>query len=324
MWARKLKIRFDGVEVGTTPMLIPSISSRINIDINSIISTSTAVIDGPLLVSAYDLFYLDKIPDLSFPSIIFLDSGGYECRVDKDLSELGLYKPIPQDWTRDKHISVIKKWCCDKPTVIISYDHPNEPDTIKNQIENAKCLFHGRDDILKEILIKPDPGNRFIKHDQLVESINSFDAFDIIGFTEKELGSSILDRMVAIANIRNELDKRKIEKPIHIFGSLDTITTPLYYFSGADIFDGLSWLRFIYDKGKTLYIDSYGPMKYGVHETSKRIWASNLYLNYNYLRRLQLDLEQFQSDNKFDRFGENSEFFAKAYRDLIDKVGGGL
>ncbi len=49
--------------------------------------------------------------------------------------------------------------------------------------------------------------------------------------------------MQNIAKLRKALDKAGLNIPLHVFGSLDTVTTPLYFLAGADIFDGLTWLR---------------------------------------------------------------------------------
>lgn len=82
--------------------------------------------------------------------------------------------------------------------------------------------------------------------------------FHALGVTEKELGGNFKERMINIARIRKALNGVGLENmPIHIFGSLDTVSTPLYFVAGADIFDGLTWLRFAYYKGMTIYRQNY-------------------------------------------------------------------
>src|SRR5260221_13350584 len=41
--------------------------------------------------------------------------------------------------------------------------------------------------------------------------------------------------------------------PIHIFGCFDPQTIPYLFFSGADIFDGLSWMRYYFRDGHSFY-----------------------------------------------------------------------
>lgn len=320
MLARKMKLELNGTEIGTTPMLITSFSSRINLDLCKTLEIIRKFISGPILLSAYDLQYTQKFPPIDFPEVIFIDSGGYECSIDDIISEVGYYRPDSLTWNRELHLETLKKLKNDIPTVIISYDHPNRRETIEKQIENAKELFDGRDNILKEILIKAEEKNLMINIDKIIENIDSISSFDILGLTEKELGDSLFSRMLTIAKIRKEMDKKGIEMPIHIFGSLDTITTPLYYFSGADIFDSLSWLRFTFYDGGTFYTEGIGSKIHGIHEDINFISMLNLIYNYNYLQELKKDLEKFQSSENFDIFKGNAEFFENTYNELKKEI----
>src|SRR5208337_3582556 len=236
-------------EVGPTPLLVPSLSSRVNLPMRKTIGILGDVVTGPFLISAYDFHYTRQFPEISFSELLFLDSGGYEVAKENDI-DIGLYKPDSKPWTRSLHLDSINKWPKNLPTVVISYDHPKERQSLQSQIQHATELFQNRDDVISEFLIKPE--TKISKRVDLKNLLNSLELladFDILGITEKELGKSILENMIAIAKIRLKMKDIGMEKPLHIFGSLDPITTPLYYFSGADIFDGLSWLRFIFDNG---------------------------------------------------------------------------
>jgi len=307
-------------------MLIPSISSRANIPMTKILETIPDYVTSSLLISTYDLFYLRKeFPDISFPELVFLDSGGYESRKEKEIADIGLYKPNAKKWSRELHQKAVDGWSTDIPTVLISFDHPSERESFSDQIQHARELFQRNPGFLKEFLIKPrSQDSKFIDIKRLKENISDFNEFDIIGFTEKELGNSIFKRMIAIAQIRLLMEELEIEKPLHIFGSLDTITTPLYYFSGADIFDGLSWLRFIFDHGKTMYVDSFGPKKMGIELSIDDMWTISMFENYLYLTQLTNDLEKFQATQNFDIFKGNRAFFQTACKKLDAKVGGVL
>lgn len=324
MLARKMRLMCNGVVVGTTPMIVPAFSSKANIDICKILEIMSETITGPILISAYDARYAKNFPSITFPDLIFLDSGGYECLRDQNVSEIGFYQPKPQPWKIEMHLDVLKEWPKDIPTVLISFDHPLERKSTEEQIEDAKVLFnefHETDNISKEILIKPETMERKRIHlNDITKNLESLSTFDILGFTEKELGKSIFDRMTTIAKIRVEMDRLEIRKPIHIFGSLDTVTTPLYYFSGADIFDGLAWLRFVFHEGETLYIDSFGPKLHGIQTNLDMLYMTTIALNYNYMLRLKMNLEKFQSTGKFDHFENNSDFFNDAFENLKVKV----
>jgi hypothetical protein len=328
MLAKKFNLRLDNGEVvGTTPMLVPSISSRINIDITKIIEMISETITGPILISAYDMKYIESFPPISFPSILFVDSGGYECAKDREISEIGLYRPDSHQWNRDKHSQIIESLETSPPTkVVISYDHPSERISIEEQIRSAKELFNKKEGIIKELLIKPesiDPNRLDIKG--VMQNVEAFSPFDIIGFTEKELGPSVLERMKAIAKIRREMNRNDINIPIHVFGSLDPVTTPLYYMSGADIFDGLSWLRFIFSGYNTFYIDSFGPLNNGIEVSMKQIWGINVAKNYQYITRLNMNLGMFKSTGEYKFLGEHKDhpdFYKNSYEYLIGEIGG--
>jgi len=326
MLARKIALHSDkwGV-VGSTPMLVPSLSSRVNIEYRKTLDVLSEVITGPFLLSAYDFYYTNPFPKITFSELIFLDSGGYESAIEKEVAEFGLYKPDPRDWNQNKHLAAIQRWDDEIPTVIVSYDHPSERMSIEKQIKNAIKLFKRKAGIIKELLVKPESKtSRRINLNKFFNNVDKIANLDILGFTEKELGNSILNRMIAIAQIRQQLERHSIEIPLHIFGSLDTITTPLYYISGADIFDGLSWLRFVFDEGNTYYINTYGPEIFGIHENSDGVWIRCVYQNYNYLGRLKIDLEHFQSTNDFRKLGNKSALFENAFNDLNEKMGGVL
>lgn len=322
MLARRLTLRLDGIPVETTPMLVPSISSRINIDISKVIEVISETLTGPSLISAYDMNYIKDLPLLSKSTLTFIDSGGYECAKEHEVSEIGLYRPGALEWNRELHLETIKGLDTTPPKVIVSYDHPCERKSIDSQIRDAKSLFREKNDVIKELLIKPESiGSNRVDIRQVIQNLDSVSPFDIIGFTEKELGRSVLERMIAIARIRKEMDKSRLNIPIHIFGSLDPITTPLYYLSGADIFDGLAWLRFIFAKDSAHYIDSQGPFNEGIHENMGQIWAMSIAKNHNFIRRLTMDFEKYHDTGDYGCLGPKHEFYKQSYEYLKVKIG---
>jgi hypothetical protein len=144
--------------------------------------------------------------------------------------------------------------------------------------------------------------------------------FDVIGLTEKELGKTILERMKNIAELRLELDKLKIKAPIHVFGSLDPISSPLYFLAGAEIFDGLTWIRFGYHEGSAAYLHNVGAKKIGIDKTESSVKLRMLSDNYFYLIDLQNQMTKFLIDEDFSRFQFNGDFFREAYDLLRTKV----
>lgn len=313
--AKKRSIRLAGEEVARTPMLVPSFSSKGFSEVQKIAELSAEFIDGPALVSAYDVHYKKISPPFNFPSLIFLDSGGYEASKDLDLSDLGdavEYKP--QTWTREMYESVVDSWESLQPTIFISYDHHKDRLPFLDQVKRAKDLAPKRQPALLEILIKPETiDQRFVQVENVLKNVRKLDDFAVIGVTEKEIGNSIAERMKNIARIRRALDAAGLETPIHVFGSLDTVTTPLYFLAGADIFDGLTWLRFAYFSGLTVYKHNFSALHLGMdakeYQINGRCWTNNYY----YLQKMELEMKRYLLTHDMSAFGFHSKEFAAAF-----------
>jgi hypothetical protein len=164
MLARRRTIRIDGAEVERTPLLVPSFSSKGFPDVAKVVATTSEVIDGPALVSAYDLWHKNLKPPFDFATLLFLDSGGYEAGKDVELSDVGDRDHKPLEWSRERHEEVLAAWAPAVPSVLISYDHPLERLPVSDQIQRARSLAPGRTRVGREILLKPEtPEQRFLQ-----------------------------------------------------------------------------------------------------------------------------------------------------------------
>ena len=220
------------------------------------------------------------------------------------------------------HETVLDKWSSTAPTVFISYDHPAERLPIAKQIERVTRMAPTRTDVLREILLKPETQTQtLLKIDSVLPHTTALTTFDIVGVTEKEIGNSILTRMENIARLRKALDNERPDVPIHVFGSLDTITTPMYFLAGADIFDGLTWLRFAFHDGYTMYKHNYGAVELGVKTGSHIIDGRCWFHNYGYLVELQLEMRRFLNSGDFKSFKHHAELFERAYGSMRETVG---
>ena len=88
MLAAKRTININGKNVCKTPIMVPSISSKGFPNAKEILETVKEVVADSLLISAYDLYYDHINSDVSFPELLFVDSGGYECSEFVDYSEI--------------------------------------------------------------------------------------------------------------------------------------------------------------------------------------------------------------------------------------------
>jgi hypothetical protein len=220
------------------------------------------------------------------------------------------------------HESQLANWQPTVPSVLISYDHPKERLPIKAQIERAKAMASNRNGFLREILLKPETATQtLLQMPDIIQNVHGLADFDVIGLTEKEAGHSILDRMKSIAQLRLALSKAGLEIPIHVFGSLDTVTTPMYFLAGADIFDGLTWLRFAYHQGNTVYKHNYGAIKFGVvtktHLIDGHCWNDN----YRYMKEMELEMRRYLNGEDFAVFTYHRDLFQHALQSTVEAIG---
>jgi hypothetical protein len=314
MLARSMEITLNGQFVSETPLLIPAFSSKVTPLIGEVIESLGEYLNNPILVSAFDVennkSMTERLP-ITCSDLIFLDSGGYECSQDVDLAD-NIYtdsKTVPwKEWTPEKHADVVHKWPTNKSTVIVSYDHPNYRVSLEEQIDAAEKLFNGRKDIITEILLKPETDAQIhVQVPSILKNIEALRNFDIIGLTEKELGSTTLERLEKTATIRLALDDSRIYKPIHIFGSLDPIICPLFFISGADIFDGLTWLRYGFVDGLAVYEQNYGILSQPYDFLDARVRISRLISNLAVLRKSRQQMMNYLLDGDFKHFTDLQE-----------------
>jgi len=312
-----------------TPLLVPSFSSKGFPDVKKIITYTGEVISDQTLASAYDIhhkFVTKRSLNFAPTQPLFLDSGGYESSRDKDLSDLNKQgQSVSNKWTKGQHQKFLDDWKFNRPTVVVSFDSPRSRAPLNRQVERANKLFGRFPQAISNFLIKPEKVS--IKHldiNEVIESIHLLKDFDIIGVTEKELGKSTFERMKNIAHLRAALDTVSEDKPIHVFGSLDPISSPLYFLSGADIFDGLTWLRFAYSKkyGLPIYKHNYGALELGISHRDSEVDPNMWNQNYYYLTELQSQMRQYLHSGDFNVFSNHNNFFKNSYERLLQDVGG--
>lgn len=312
-----------------TPILLPSFSSKGFPELKRIMKHLDEYISGPILISAYDICHhsIKRIP--FSPELLFIDSGGYECSKTTDFIESDRYSYKRKKWNKKLYYETIKDVLIrdKKNKVIISYDRRLP---IEEQIESANEMFTElskiKNGFLKEIILKPMKGRKndqYILVDDVLCNIEKLTSFDIIGFTEKELGESLLKIMLNICKISQVLSRNKMKQLIHIFGSLDPIATPLYFMCGADIFDGLTWLRYSFYKGNTIYQQNYWFEKCPIDSESFALRLRSFIDNFAFLRNLYFQMRNFKESGSFDNFQYHSELFKKTWNTVETHLRGG-
>ena len=331
MLARSSILRHEssGVDL-QTPLLIPSFSSKgfarhkedNKSEIRDILSAASEFITETYLISAYDIHHehLPAARELPFlPEMIFLDSGGYEVSTDRDYSSVIDPLPCPESWDLGKWQSVVSSWPEEVPMVAVSYDHHEERVPFAEQVASARKRFRSCHSHLHSILLKPETKSQTTLAKVLPRAraeAADLGKFDIIGVTEKELGRSMLDRMEQIAQLRLALNDAQVGAPIHVFGALDPLSICLYFISGAEIFDGLTWIRYGYDDGRCVYLHNFGMTRYGLHTKDNSVKARALADNCYFLQELQLRLREFEQTGKFAKLKPHADLLRNAYDKL--------
>lgn len=316
-----------------TPLLVPSFSSKgfqfsekNKSEVVGLINYMKEHLQEGMLVSGYDIHY-EHTPRLKILSnitdITFIDSGGYETSQDHDLSTLNKYIRPAQNWETAHYEEVLSSWPQQAPAVFVSFDNGFKYKKLKSQIKSAKELFAKHPDQLFDFLLKPDSKkDLYLKIENVLKNIEELRGFPIIGFTEKDIGESLLARMTFVAQARHAFDKAEISSPIHIFGSLDPLSSWLYFLAGAEIFDGLTWLRYGYIAGSCLYYQNYAALEGVLQKEESYIRKMVFTNNLIYLDRLQSEMRSFVINKDFRKISFHSEAIESAYETLKGEVGG--
>lgn len=341
MLARSTTIRHPNGRSFQTPLLIPSFSSKgfkvkhkgkqkgIS-EIRDLFYNTAEILTETMLVSAYDIYYRHLPSPRRFPcvpSLTFVDSGGYETNADHDYCTVYRFHNKPRPWELRHLRKILDSWPERIPAVFVNFDKGSVGKNLPKQIALARALFADYPKQMHNFLIKPSrqsKGSLLPIIDALPACITELADFHILGVTEKELGNTPLDRMTAIATLRRHLDAANIHAPIQVFGALDPLSACLYFLAGAEIFDGLTWLRFSYTNGCCTYMQNYGILHIGLDQNDDFVHAKTFSDNYASLRNLQLKMRTFATTNDFGTFQYHSEFLSSAWDTLSARFKGGV
>jgi hypothetical protein len=274
MLARKTVLPLPSGRSLETPLLVPSVSSKGagligdrpgSFDQIEVFEATLPALRRPvgLLISSYDLHYR------FIPREPFTDASS-SLKLDLLLVDSGSYETLPfegdppyvQDvearpWGESMFQAAIEGLHSATDVALVSFDNR---DTYEAQIEVAQGFFRNHPGAVSDVLLKPPPTTDgraadFHNLEALRPHAAALNAFDVIGVTEKELDATPVGRLVKLGRLRELLDRSGVTRPIHVFGGLDPLWTPLYVAAGAEIIDGLSWWRYAFGDGIAAYRD---------------------------------------------------------------------
>lgn len=325
----------SGVTV-RTPLLIPSFSSKGfarptadgRSEVGRIFSTTSEFITETCLISAYDIFHghLPAPSHLPYtPTLMFVDSGGYEVSGDYGYSAVSHATVSARDWPLQSLESVLSDWPEHIPAVFVNYDHPDIRKPLSDQVSDALTLFSNFPQQLSLLLLKPEtPTQRLL--DKTIAAVvampNQLARFDIVGVTEKELGNTMLNRMRQVFRLRRAMDEEGLKAPIHVFGALDPVSVCLYYVAGAELFDGLTWLRYAYADGMAVYTHNIGAVNYGLHFLDDHVRSRAIAENCYALQALQHRLWDFADNGDYSKLMPHSRLVEDAVDSLRARTRG--
>ena len=259
-------------------------------------------IDESLLISAYDIRHKLLVDSAAFtsgfkqsryaqPRVLVIDSGWYEKEGGPPAGQFAGDLKDPLLWEEADYLLTIDNLDEDLRPIVVNWDHAG---LYREQIAHAQDFFGARTSLASTLLLKPPYGSRFHHFGKLSdEDVSNLRAFDIIGVTEREIGESVLDRLVAISQLRRQLERVKVSAPIHVFGGLDPLHTPLYFAAGAELFDGLGWLRYAYREGVAMNREVAALFDRQIRKRWMQTLNSVSLANLDELRRLTDDLRRF-------------------------------
>jgi hypothetical protein len=310
----------------STPLIVPSFSSRGFPNLKRIYEYTKQFVPDVSLLSSYDLYYhfLDK--NIYSSDLMFIDSGGYETQsiqstfFGDDIYSCKSNFPI-KEWNYDLHKKVLNKLENNSQFVFVNHDDWKAPKSILNQIETAVDFFNEYPSVASDFLVKPETFNeQYINVNKLIDYVDSLNHFSILGITEKELGASILDRCYNIFKIRSALNEKKISIPIHIFGCLTPELIITYFLCGADIFDGLAWLRYSFHELGTFYPGTAILFNQEWNYSEPDLFLAYSIRNLRQLESLSREMKKFANSNIISEFSY-SNFIIDNIIKLVKKSG---
>ena len=243
----------SGVEV-QTPLLIPSFSSRGFPCVSEIFAQLKGQLYGVCLVSAADLS-AGRIPlDVSdAANLVVVDSGRYEAEQAVTESTSCYMPPSIFKWSRSQYHEALRaRVNGDANFVVVNFDQCG---AIEAQFKQADEDFALVPDATKDILIRPENQGDLVNVAKLRRYVCELRMYDVIGVAARELGDSLIERCRAIVMLRDILNDSGLATPIHVFGAIRPAEVLAFFFCGADIFDGLGWLKSAFKDGASVHID---------------------------------------------------------------------
>ena len=274
-----------------TPLVVPSFSSRGFPALGSIHRDMVHKLYGVCLMSAWDLAegLLPAGATLA-TDVVIIDSGGYETHAALVTQPASGPLRSASCWSVQRYREILTTIDDAANALIVSYDRPAPlQDQIAGALHDMACAPGSAADFL----LKPESSGEMVNVPRVMQYTNELRQFDAIGITAREIGVSLVERCRTLVTLRDILEDSALKLPIHVFGAISPAEVLAYFFCGADIFDGLDWLRFGFRQTGMVTMEEVAlqDMKWSQHDHALRVgeWTDNL----AFLYRLQESLRSY-------------------------------
>ena len=276
-----------------TPLIVPSFSSRGFPDVGEIYHEMKHRLHGVCLVSSLDMglgcIPTDVTDDVD---LVIIDSGGYERQ--HFASESVGYATSGSNvvWSRHLYHAIASLVDPAANTIVVNFD---EIRAIDEQISQALEDFAYAPQAAWDFLVKPERLHEAVNVAKLATQTNALRQFDIVGVAARDASISLIKRCRTIVMLRDALSDAGLNPPIHIMGAIRPIEVLTYYFCGADIFDGLNWLRYSFKEEGSRHIEDAAFETTGRNLSDAELLLTERAANLTLLYHLQESLRYYGS-----------------------------
>ena len=295
-----------------TPLIAPSFSSRGFPHVSEIWEEFRYKLYGVCLVSAFDVTGRRIPADVTdMVNVVILDSGLYETNKGWiDSGDRHTPSSAP-DWTRKQYHEAVKSIGERGNTILVNFDQVGK---LEDQIARASEDFSLATCAASDFLVKPSDPTELVNVPRLNQHLEALKQFSVIGITAREAGNSLLKRCSSIVMLRDMLNDAGLDTPIHVFGAINPYEVLAYFFCGADIFDGLNWLRLAFRVAGSVPIDESAmeDMKWNLMEWD--LQAVQCTYNLTLLFRLQEAMREYAASGALKSLVEEFPLARQAAR----------
>jgi len=267
---------------------------------------------GVCLVSAWDIAQAHLSTDaLLATNVVVLDSGGYEANHQSISSSVSSQDSADQLWSVARFHQILDQADESANLLVVNFDRQTN---IRGQLDGARLDQERAQGCAFDFLVKPESSDELVNVPRLATVTSDLAEFDAIGVTAREVGTSLIDRCRSIVMLRDVLIGCGLSLPIHVFGAITPIEVLTFFFCGADIFDGLDWLRAAYRGENSISIDeaAYEEGNWGIPE--QELWLKESTNNLSVLYRLQQSLRAYAQHGSLEELGRAFPMARRAAR----------